>query len=154
MNPSADASPGFIDIVELEVGAVEGSISLSMSLAASVPPATPVVGKLAFRFYLDVDGDGAWDRQATLESVPGGGFVPTLVDRGSGGRLAGPAYPGTASLAGRRITLTVRLDHLGCPAVIGVRATAEQTRAGGTVREEAPEPAEAWSRVETGCPTS
>ena len=123
-----------------------------MSLATDVPSGSPLVGLLAYRFYLGTGDDGAWDQMAALELAPGGGFVPVLVDRSTGGRLEGSRYPGTASLAGRRITLTVPLADLGCPPVIRVRAVAEQTKGGVNVRDEAPDRADDWARVETGCP--
>lgn len=122
-----------------------------MSMAAAVPTGTPAVGQLAYRFYLDADNDGVWDRMAALESAAGGGFIPVLVDRRTGERLEGARYPGTANLAGRLISLTVRLEDLGCPPVIGVRGTAEQTKGGSSVRDEVPDAADAWTRIDTDC---
>ncbi len=153
MDPSADAAPGFIDIVRLGVESSGGSIALSMSMAAAVPAGSPAVGQLAYRFYLDLDGDGAWDRMAALEALAGGGFVPVLVDRHTGKRLQAQDFPGVVDLAGPVISLTVRLDALGCPSAVGVRGSAEQTRGGTTVRDEVPDSADVWTRVETDCPS-
>jgi hypothetical protein len=144
-------TPGFVDIVRLQVEPGQDSISLSMSLAAAVPAGTPIVGLLAYRFYLDTDSDGTWDQMAALEAVPGGGFVPVLVDRRTGGRREGGQFPGTANLAGQHISMTVRLLDLGCPPVLGVRGVAEQTKGGATTRDEVPDAASEWIRVQTDC---
>ncbi|HEY4189415.1 MAG TPA: hypothetical protein VGM28_03260, partial [Candidatus Limnocylindrales bacterium] len=109
---------------------------------------------LAYAFELDTDGDGIADMTASLTLLPGGGFSPTLVDARTGAPVAGATFPGTADLAGRTITLTVRLEALGCPPNVGVRATSKQTRAGTTVMDEAPDAAGSWIVVTAACPPS
>jgi hypothetical protein len=153
-DPSSDATTGFTDIVRLQAEPIQGSISLMLSLAAPVPPGTPAVGQLAYRFYLDTDGDGTWDDMAALEAVPGGGFVPVLVDRLTGRRREGAEYPGTAALSGQLVSMTVRLADIGCPPVIRVRAVAEQTIGGAATRDEVPDGVNDWLPVDTGCPAS
>ena len=59
------------------------------------------------------------DYTAALKLVPEGGFRPSLVGRGSTPPLEGAAYPGTANLAGSTISLTLRLDAIGCPRASG-----------------------------------
>jgi hypothetical protein len=147
---SSDVTPAFLDIVRLEASAADGSLNLGMTLADSAPTGSPLVGVLAYRFYLDTDDDGAWNWVVALDLVPGGGYVPSIADR-AGSRESGPAFPGTVNLSGGRISMTVPLDALGCPSVIGVRAMAEQTKSSATVRDEAPDRPDQWSRVQTGC---
>lgn len=148
MKPSAEI-PSFIAIRDAAATSADGILSLSLSLVAAVPPGGPTVGILGYRFLLDTNDDGAWDHIVALELKAGGGFVPVLLDR-SGTRLEGPAYPGTANLAGSRISMSVSVEALGCPAMVGFRAVAEQTRNASTVVDEAPGPND-WSRVETSC---
>lgn len=151
MDPSADTTPGYIDIVRLQ-GSTSGRVlTLTMTLAADVPPGSPVIGMLAYQVLLDADGDGAWDHMAGLESVPGGGLVPVFADRSSGVRLKGPSYPGTANLSGRVITLTVPLAALSCPTVIGVRGRTERVMGGSTVVDEVPDMPAEWIKVQTDC---
>jgi hypothetical protein len=64
------------------------------------------------------------------------------------------AFPGTADLAGRTITLTVRFEALGCPTTVGVRASSKQTKGGTTVSDQAPDAAGSWVRVTAACPPS
>ena len=151
-DPSGDATPGFIDIVRLQAESGQESIALGLSLAAAAPAGTAVVGQLAYRFYLDIDGDGLWDHMAALEAVPGDGFVPALVDRLPGRKQQGPAYPGTAEVSGDSVAMTVRLTDIRCSSLIRVRALAEQTQAGSTARDEVPDAASEWIPVETVCP--
>jgi hypothetical protein len=117
-----------------------------------VPTAALLVGNVAYRFYLDMDGDGTWDHMAALEAVPGSGFVPVLVDRLPGRKREGSEFPGTANVSGHIVSMTVRVADIGCPPLIRVRALAEATTAGSTSRDEVPEAATDWIRVETGCP--
>lgn len=151
---SGDATPAYLDISRLRVEATGGLLTLVLDLAAAVPPGSPEVGQLAYVFSLDVDGDGAWDHTATLRLVPEGGFRPTLVDRRSGVRLEGAAYPGTANLAGRSVTLTVPFAALGCPPIVGVRAASEQTKGGTTTGDTVPDAETEWIQVSSGCPPS
>jgi len=122
-----------------------------MALADDIPPGSPTIGILAYQFYLDADGDGAWDHMAGLELAPGGGFVPVFVDRASGVQSKGPNYPGTANLAGRVISLTVRLAALSCPPVIGVRGRTEWVKGGSTVVDDVPDAATEWLQIQTDC---
>lgn len=150
---SGDATPAYLDISRLRVEAASGQLTLALDLAGAVPTGSPTVGQLAYVFSLDVDGDGAWDYTATLQLVPGGGFQPSLVDRRTGDRLEGAAYPGTANLAGRSITLTLPLDALACPAILQVRAASEQTKGGTKTGDTVPDAATEWISVSTGCPS-
>ena len=150
-DPAGDVTPTFLDITRLGVDANATSLLLSLDLAAEVPPGSPNVGSLAYEFALDIDGDGTADQTVTLAQLPGGGFSPTLTDARTGARLTGPSFPGTADLGGRAISMTVTLTALGCPPVIGVRATSRQTKAGVTVTDQAPDPAGSWVSVTTGC---
>jgi hypothetical protein len=144
--------PRYLDIVGMRAEAAPGMVTLALDLADAVPAGSPQVGQLAYSFYLDVDADGAWDYTASLALVPEGGFRPALIDRRSGGRLEGPRYPGTANLAGRSITLTVQLDAIGCPPVVGVRAASEQTKGGSTAGDQVPDAIGEWIPVATDCP--
>jgi hypothetical protein len=151
-DPSGDVTPASIDIVMIRLEPTTDSISLTMSLAATVPTGDPRAGGLAYRFYLDTDGDSTWDYMAALESAPNGDFVPVLVDRLPGRKREGATYPGTVNVSGQVVAMTVPLADIGCPARIAVRATAERTAAGSTSRDEAPEAATDWIRIDTGCP--
>jgi hypothetical protein len=148
---AGDVTPSFLDIVAMRASADSGSLTLGLDLAAAVPAGSPTVGQLAYLFYLDVDSDGAWDYTAALTLVPEGGFRPSLLGRGSTPPLEGPAFPGTANLAGSTISLTLRLDAIGCPSSVGVRAASQQTKAGATAGDQIPDAPEAWTPVETGC---
>jgi hypothetical protein len=150
MRPPRGVTPAFITIREFTATSGGGWLTVSISLAANVPPGTPLVGQLAYRFLLDTNEDGDWDKAAALELTPGGGYVSALVDRSTMTRLEGPRFPGTASLAGSRITLAVELKALACPAVIGIRALAEQTKDATTLADAAPG-RDDWTIVETGC---
>ena len=148
---TGDVTPGYLDIVAMRAQAASGSLELGLDLAAAVPPGSPGVGQLAYAFQLDVDGDGEWDYTATLKLVPGGGFQPGLARRSSGQPLEGPSFPGTANLAGSTISLTLRLDAIGCPATVGIRATSQQRKGGTTAGDEVPDASGAWIQVPTGC---
>jgi len=148
---AGDVTPSYLDIVAMRAGAEAGSLTLGLDLAAAVPAGSPAVGQLAYHFYLDVDGDGAWDYTAALKLVPEGGFRPSLVGRGSTPPLEGPAFPGTANLAGSTISLMLRLDAIGCPSSVGVRADSQQTKAGATAGDQVPDAPDAWIPVATGC---
>lgn len=150
-DPAGDVTPSFLDITRLGVDANATSLLLSLDLAAEVPPGSPNVGSLAYEFALDIDGDGTADQTVSLAQLPGGGFSPTLTDARSGARLTGSSFPGTADLGGRAISMTVTLTALGCPPVIGVRATSRQTKAGVTVTDQAPDAAGSWVSVTTAC---
>lgn len=145
----ADAKPAFLDIVRLAAASSEGVLSLEMSLAAPAPASSPLVGVLAYRFYLDTGDNGDWDHVVALELAPEGGYVPSLLDRSTGDRLAGPGYPGSANLAGGQITMTLRLEAVGNPSAVGVRAASEQIKGGATVRDDVPDAPGEWIRVET-----
>jgi hypothetical protein len=149
---AGDVTPGFVDILALGADGLPGSLNLSMTLAADVPPGSPVVGQLAYSFDLDIDGDGTADYTATLALVPGGGFGPTLLDKRTGSKLAGPDFPGTANVAGRTITLTVRFEALGCPSTVGVRGASQQMRAGTTAGDQVPDSPGSWVTVTAACP--
>ncbi len=151
-DPSADVTPASIDIVRIRVELAQDRIALTMTLAAVIPTDDPLAGLLAYRFYLDTDGDATWDHMAALEAAPTGGFVPVLVDRLPGRKREGDRYPGTANVSGQVVSMTVPLADMGCPARIAVRASAEHTEAGLTSRDEVPAAATEWLRVETGCP--
>ncbi len=144
--------PGYIDITRLDVGTAAGAVTLGLDLAGSVPPGSPAVGQVAYVFYLDVDGDGAWDDTATLGLLPGGGYQPRFVDRTSGKTLDGAAFPGTAQLEGQRVSLTVRLDAMGCPATIAVQGAATQTKGGVRADDAVPDATDQWVTTRTGCP--
>jgi hypothetical protein len=148
---AGDASPGYLDISQLRIGAASGQLTLGLDLAAAVPTGSPSVGLLAYTFSIDVDGDGAWDYRATLSLVPEGGFRPSLANRRTGQTLEGSAYPGTANMAGQSITLTVPLATLGCPPVVHVRAASERTQGGTTSGDTAPDASADWVLVSTGC---
>jgi len=151
MDQTADATPGYIDIVRMQ-GTGDGAVlTLTMTLADGVPTGSPTVGQLAYRFYLDTGGDGAWDHMVALELVAGGGFVPVLLDRASGVRSEGPRYPGTTNLAGPVISMTIPLAAVSCPPVIGVQGVTERTKGGSTAGDRAPDAASSWLRIQTGC---
>ncbi|MEA2654489.1 MAG: hypothetical protein QOI37_1716 [Chloroflexota bacterium] len=150
---SGDATPAYLDIAGLRVDAASAQLTLALDLGAAVPPGSPDVGQLAYVFSLDVDGDGTADYTATFELIPGGPYRPVLVDTRSGKRLEGAAYPGTASLAGQTVTLTLPLDSLGCPSAIGVRGASERTKGGVKSGDTVPDGATDWIQVTTGCPT-
>ncbi|HEV8402636.1 MAG TPA: hypothetical protein VGQ31_06340 [Candidatus Limnocylindrales bacterium] len=151
---AGDVTPGFVDIVRLGADGRAGSLELTMDLAADVPAGTPLVGSLAYTFDLDTDGDGSADVTAALTLAPGGGYTPSLVDARTGAPVVAGAFPGTANLAGRTITMSVRFEALGCPASVGVRASSKQTRAGTTVTDQAPDAAGSWIVVTAACPPS
>lgn len=148
----ADVSPGYLDITRMTVAVASDVLTLGLDLADSVPTGSPAVGQLAYVFSLDVDGDGAWDYTATLGLLPGGGFQPTLLDRRSGVRLDGSAFPGTARLDGSHVSLTVRLDAIGCPRAIAVRGASEQTKGGLRAGDTVPDASDQWIALKTGCP--
>ena len=151
MDPTTDATPGYVDIVRLQGSGERGTLTLTMTLADDVPAGFPDVGLLAYRFYVDADGDGSWDHMAGLELAPGGGFVPVFVDRASGARSEGPRYPGSANLAGRVISMTVPLTAMGCPPVIGLRGRTEWVKGGSSVVDNVPNLATSWLQIQTGC---
>lgn len=142
--------PAHLTIRAVTAETAGASVGLGMTLAASVPPGSPVVGMSSYRFLIDVDADGQWDWSAALELRPGGGYVPVLADRAGGQRREGPAFPGTANLAGSLITMWVRLDALGCPPTVAVRGRAEETRSSVTIAAEAP-PDGSWVTAATTC---
>jgi hypothetical protein len=148
---SGDATPGYLDIVNLRIDAVPPHLTLSLDLFDPIPTGSPSVGELAYVFYLDVDGDGTWDWSAGLTLVPGGGFRPSLVEQSSGRRLEAAAFPGTANMAGRTLTMTIPLGAIGCPATVGVKAASQRTQGGTTSGDTVPDAASAWVPVETGC---
>jgi hypothetical protein len=141
-----------VDIVALGADGLPASLNLSMTLAAAVPPGSPAVGQLAYSFDLDTDGDGTADYTATLALIPGGGFSPTLVDKHTGSKLTGSDFPGTATISGSTIALTVRFEALGCPPTVWVRGASEQTRAGATTGDQVPDPPGVWLTVTAACP--
>jgi hypothetical protein len=151
---AGDVTPGFVDIVRIAADGRAGSLDLTMDLAADVPAGTPLVGSLAYSFDLDTDGDGVADITAALTLAPGGGYTPSLVDARTGAPVVTGAFPGTANLAGRTITMTVGFEALGCPPNVGVRARSKQTRAGTTVTDQAPDAPGSWVRVTAACPPS
>ncbi len=153
VTPTSDAVPGYIDIVDLTARPSGESIAVSMSVSAAVPTGTPNVGQLRYQFLLDLDGDGEADRIGALEAVPGGGFVPVLEDRRTGARIEAGQFPGTAELSGNVITLTIALQAIGCPPVVGVQGTAQQTLGGSTAVDRFPEVEQAWITVKTDCPS-
>lgn len=148
---SGDVTPDYLDITALRTGSASGQLTLSMDLAGAVPTGTPGVGLVGYTFSLDVDVDGTEDYGAALKLAPGGGFQPSLTNRRTGTVLDGPAYPGTATLAGRTITLTVPLEALGCPPTVRVRAQSDGTQAGTTVSDRVPDAETDWIAVSTGC---
>ena len=150
---AGDVTPSYLDIVALRAGAEAGSgtLTLGLDLAGAVPPGSPAVGQLAYVFSLDVDGDGVSDHTATLKLVPEGGFRPSLVARTGGSPREGPDYPGTADLTGSTVSLTLRLDAIGCPARVGVRAASQQTKAGVTAGDAVPDASDGWIAVSTDC---
>jgi len=150
-DPTGDATPGYLDIVRMRPDASSGQLTLTLDLAAAVPTGSPQVGELAYIFWLDVDGDGAPHYAAALALLPGGGFAPSLVNIRTGVKLEGGAYPGTANLAGRSITLTLPLAKLGCPPTLHVRAASEQTKGGTKSGDTVPDVATDWIPVATGC---
>ena len=151
---AGDVTPGFVDIVRIGADGRASSLDLTIDLAADVPTGTPLVGELAYAFDLDTNGDGVADMTAALTLQPGGGFTPSLLDARSGAPVGGPAFPGTANVAGRTITMTVRFEALGCPATVGVRASSKQTKGGTTVTDQAPDAAGSWIRVTAACAPS
>ena len=153
-DPAGDVTPGFIDIVTLSADGQPGSLNLSMTLADGVPTGSPAVGSLAYSFDLDTDGDGTADYTATLALVPGGGFSPTLIDKHAGSKLTGSDFPGTATVAGATIALTVRFEALGCPSAVGVRGASQQTKAGATTGDQVPDAPDVWVIVTGACPPS
>jgi len=148
---SGDVTPSYLDIVAMRAGAESGSLTLALDLAGAVPAGNPSVGQLAYVFYVDVDGDGAWDYTATFKLVPEGGYRPSLATRAGGAGREGPDFPGTAALAGSTVSLTLRLDAIGCPASVGVRAASQQTKAGATAGDTVPDASDAWIPVTTDC---
>ena len=151
VNPSGIELPAFIVIRRLDVHAEGGTLRLTLALGAAVPAGTPPVGMLAYRFLLDTDDDGAWDRSASLELRPGGGFTPVLLDRRTGKRQEGAGYPGTANVAGSDVDLTLPLEALGCPTTIGVRGMTEQT-VSSVIRSDAAPGPQQWTRIDVACP--
>jgi hypothetical protein len=75
-----------------------------------------------------------------------------LVSRLPGRRLGGAQYPGTASHSGQLVSMTVRLADIGCQSLIRVQAVAEHATGGSTTRDEVPDAASDWIRVESACP--
>lgn len=150
MNPSGSDLPAFIVIRRFDVRAEDGTLRLALALGAAVPAGTPPVGMLAYRFFLDTDDDGEWDRSASLELRPGGGFTPVLLDRRTAKRQEGASYPGTANLAGAEVTLTLPMEALGCPTTIGVRGMTEQTVGSVNLSDVAPGP-EQWTQIDVAC---
>jgi len=136
----------------MHVAADNGALTLDLILADSVPTGSPDVGELAYVFSLDVDGDGAWDDNVTLRLFPGGGFQPTLLDRRKSVTLEGSDYPGTAHLEGSRVSLTLRLDAIGCPATLSVRGASEQTKGGVQAGDSVPDAIARWVTTKAGCP--
>ena len=151
-DPAGDVRPGYIDITRMNAGAASGALALGLDLADTVPPGSPAVGQVAYVFYLDVDGDGAWDYTVTLGLLPGGGYQPSFVDRTSSKKLEGAAFPGTAQLEGQHVSLTVRLDAMGCPATIAVQGAATQTKGGVRAGDAVPDATDQWVMTQTGCP--
>jgi hypothetical protein len=147
-------TPSFVDIVALTADGQPGSLNVSMTLAAAVPTGSPAVGSLAYSFDLDTDGDGTADYTATLGLLPGGGFSPTLVDKHTGSKLTGSDFPGTATVTGATIALTVRFEALGCPPTVAVRGASQQVRAGATAGDQVPDAPDAWVTVTAACPPS
>lgn len=152
-DPSGDATPDYLDIVRLRADAASGDLTLALDLAGAVPTGSPAVGQLAYVYSIDVDGDGTPDYTAALTLLPGGGFQPSLVDLRTGAKLEGSAYPGSATTAGRNITLTLRLDAIGCPPSLQLRAASEQTKGGTRSGDSVPDAAADWIQVLTDCPT-
>lgn len=150
MATSSAELPPYLMIRSVTAVSAGASVALEMVLAASVPPGSPVVGMAKYRFLIDGDGDREWDWSAALELRPGGGYVPVLSDRAGGQRQEGPAFPGTANLAGSVITMSVRFDALGCPPALAVRGRAEETRSSATISGESP-PDGSWVTLETTC---
>jgi hypothetical protein len=152
-DPSGDATPDYLDIVRLHADAASGDLTLGLDLAGAVPPGSPAVGQLAYTYSIDVDGDGTPDFTVALTLLPGGGFQPSLTDLRTGARLDGSAYPGSATTAGRNITITLRLDAIGCPPSLHLRAASVQTKGGVKSGDSVPDASTDWIKVATDCPT-
>jgi hypothetical protein len=152
-DPSGDATPDYLDIVRLRADAASGDLTLALDLAGAVPPGSPAVGQLAYTYSIDVDGDGTPDYAVALTLLPGGGFQPSLTDLRTGARLEGSAYPGSATTAGRSITITLRLDAIRCPTSLHLRAASVQTKGGVRSGDSVPDASTDWIQVATDCPT-
>jgi hypothetical protein len=150
-DPRGDASPDYVDLVELRAGVLAGQLELALRVAAPPPASSVAAGVLTYAFALDLNGDGQADRSAELALVPEGGFRPVLIDLATGSRLEGAQFPGTAGLTGADVTLSVSLDALACPASIGVRGSSHRTQGGDTIGDDVPDPAAGPLVVKTGC---
>ncbi len=148
---TGDATPGYIDIVSMRATATGGQLILDLRVAAPVPASSVEAGLLAYAFALDTNGDRTADVSASLQTVPEGGFRPVLIDTATGGRREGADFPGSASLSGAEITISLSLDAIGCPASVGIRGSAERTKGGTTTRDDTPDTPTDWVTVATDC---
>jgi hypothetical protein len=151
VDPAGDASVGYLDILELRADVRAGQLELAMRLAAAPPASSVEAGLLRYAFGLDLTGDGRPDESAELELVPEGGYRPVLVDLETGRRLEGAQFPGTAGLTGADVTLSVSLDALACPALVGVRGSSQRTQGGNTVHDDVPDVSAPPLIVMAGC---
>lgn len=106
-------------------------LHLSIDVLAALPAVDPLVEVITFAWLLDTDVDGQPEWLLVVENLdepaeenaPGWGAALTRMDDGQ--TLAGPEFPGTLVIDGRRVILTT--DLYARSSRVGIASTTEHT---------------------------
>ena len=129
--------PRHIDLKGIEATTDGANLQLTLALAGPLPESPKPDPRLTYNIMLhtDVDAVPAMDGPhttgyfVTVSSDPPSGYQPSLVlwDGANPVQLIGPTFPGTLSVAGDRVTVTIPLSAIGDPRVIRLGVAAYAT---------------------------
>lgn len=130
VDPSGFATYGqsYADILHFEASLDSQNLVMEILLIDGPPPADPSVETVTYTINIDTDADGQPDYTVIYSNaLPGQlGYAASLRDRRLGVELAGPLFPGTASVLSATVRLTVLRTALLDPAQYALAAEAER----------------------------
>lgn len=136
-DPQRDVEgPAYADVVEVSARTKADSLLLSMRLRGAVRSLADGE-QLVYTFALDADRDDNPDWWVSFETQEGT-FYPVLFEIAQPLSQTGIAYPGTASMDGKTVSMSVDADALGLVGLPAVNGQAEWYRGAQESRDVAP----------------
>ena len=121
---------GRVDIVKVTASTDGSSLRLTLELADDIPTTLPSTEQaLTYLFQVETDRSGSFDYWVVVSNLENGSWSAALTDyteAGHGKSAYGPRFPGSVSVAGNLVTVTVALLSIGNPAKLRIAAAAER----------------------------
>jgi len=131
VDPSGFATFGqsYADILHFEAAIESQNLVMEILLINGPPPTDPSVETVTYTINIDTDSDGQPDFTVLYSNTIAGqvGYAASLQDRKQGVELAGPSFPGTATVLSSTVKVTVPRAAFGDPAEYALAAVAERS---------------------------